>query len=179
MLVTDQPFVASTVTHACLHPGASKYSARCAGVVLAAWTTVWRHSSPTDLNLSVAFRDAGAYDGSVLGWADPAHANAALAALTTQASTLFQSGSSGQAAAPSLHSLVLKCAKPMAVLESQNAAKAAKAAAAKAAAAKATAAKVAAVKVAATKGGAANAVKVASGTIKLNARGGHGVAGKL
>ena len=103
----------------CTRAGANKYSARCAGALLGAWTAVWKHLPPANTNLSTELRDAGAYAGSALGWSDPARAHAALAELTTHAGSLYRS--SGAPATLSLHQLLTECTDPIGALSGAKA----------------------------------------------------------
>ncbi|KOO29522.1 hypothetical protein Ctob_004102, partial [Chrysochromulina tobinii] len=119
--VTRRAWIACTAG-ICARAGAHKYSARCAGAVLGAWTAVWRNSPAADGNHSAVLRDAGYHEGTALGWTDPAHAQAALAELSALATTLYKSASALGSAPPtvSLKTLLTECNNPMAALANKK-----------------------------------------------------------
>ena len=82
----------SCTTSICTRVGASPYDKRCAGAMLTAWTSVWRHMPPpfqSDSNRSRELVLAGYYRRTAFGPYNPDHAAAALASLSRQAQALF------------------------------------------------------------------------------------------
>jgi hypothetical protein len=91
-----------------------RYSVRCAGVLLAGWTAVWRHSPSPDWNRSLAMRDAGETDRSIFGQYDEGHSAAALNALSLKAAELFRSTkANGDNPPRTLHDLGAACTREL------------------------------------------------------------------
>lgn len=92
-----------------------KYSPRCAGSMLAAWTALWRHSPvSSNTSLAIELRDAGATEGAAIGWQDPAHASAALSALTRQAHEMVSGKEHGSGAPPAqVKEVVQQCVQTL------------------------------------------------------------------
>ena len=72
--------------HLCPRLGLHAYHPRCAGAMLAAWVSLWRHA-PMQSNTTLAedLYTSGAADGAAISWHQPIHAAAALAWLTHHA----------------------------------------------------------------------------------------------
>ena len=80
----------------CQQLGLSPYSPRCAGALLAVWTSVWKHSPwVPNTTLSTELAQLGQFDNSALGWYDPSHAAATLSKLSRQAAELLRAGATG------------------------------------------------------------------------------------
>ena len=95
----------------CARVHADRYSVRCAGAMLAAWTAVWRHMPPANANLSQELASAGAFQHGAFGMYDPAHAEATLSTLSHQATQLFRASDRGTSTpqGATLHEAATSC----------------------------------------------------------------------
>ncbi len=86
----------------CERLGEGRYTARCAGVLLAHWVRVWRSLPGPNETLARELSEAGAFSGGAIERRERRHASQALVALTSRAEALLAAPRVGGRPSPQL-----------------------------------------------------------------------------